>query len=69
MTIGHDTRLTGGSEIRDDEMACLATEQGLAFAHSDRVYWRAGCGAEDLLSESEWSAKQEEELARAGGGS
>jgi len=58
MGIGDDTTLAGGSEIRDDETACLAIDQGLARVYGDRVYWIDGCGPDDLMSEQEWEDRQ-----------
>jgi hypothetical protein len=35
-------------EIRDDDTACRAITEGLAYCYGDRVYWTAGHGQEDL---------------------
>lgn len=71
--IGDDTRLTGGFEIRDDETACKAIDQGLARVYGDRVYWIDGCDEMDLIDDDDaedamLDEHQQARMARKNGG-
>ena len=48
MSIGTDTTMQGGREIRDTETSDRALDADMAFGYGDRVHWRDGYGPTDL---------------------